>query len=178
MGIVQIPPPPQTLDMRRALREASVLLRRVLDRTAEFEHTVGESLGINRRDLEAMQHLLADGPLSPSDIARRLRVTTAAATILVDRLAAAGHVSRAAHPTDRRQVLVIPHPDSIAAAMGRILPLIMEVDEVLDEFSTAEQVVITRYLRRVVELYDEHIAAPTTPPEPEKPAKPGRKTSP
>jgi DNA-binding MarR family transcriptional regulator len=144
-----------------ALREASTLLRQVLDRTTAFEALVGSALSVNRRDFEAMQHLLMFGPLSPSEIARRLGVTTAAATLLVDRLSAVGHVTREPNPRDRRGVLVVPHPDSIAAAMSRILPLIRGVERVLDEFDTAEQEVITRYLRHIVRLYDDQIAAIT-----------------
>ena len=119
------------------VREASALLRTMLDLTAEFEVEVSSALSVNRRDFEAMQHLVMSGALSPTEIARRLGVSTAAATVIVDRLAAVGHVSRAPHPTDRRGVLVVPNPDSIAQAMDRILPLIMGVDRVLDDLLAA-----------------------------------------
>ena len=142
---------------RIEVREASRLLREVLQLTTAFEGKVGEELSVNRRDFDAMQHLIAHGPLSPSDIARRLGVTTAAATIIVDRLTAVGHVTREPHPTDRRGIMVVPTPASVAAAMSRILPLILGVDQALDEFDTAEQAAITAYLRRVVQLYREQL---------------------
>jgi DNA-binding MarR family transcriptional regulator len=139
------------------VREASQLLREVLQLTAAFEAKVSAELSVNTRDFDAMQHLIAHGPLSPSDIARRLGVTTAAATVIVDRLTAVGHVSREPHPTDRRGVMVVPTPASVTAAMGRILPLILGVDQALDEFDAPEQAAITAYLRRVVQLYQEHL---------------------
>jgi DNA-binding MarR family transcriptional regulator len=139
------------------VREASQLLREVLNLTAAFESKVSSELSVNRRDFDAMQHLIASGPLSPSEIARRLDVSTAAATIIVDRLTAVGHVTREPHPTDRRGIMVVPTPASVAAAMGRILPLIMGVDQALDDFDTTEQAAITAYLRRVVQLYQEQI---------------------
>jgi DNA-binding MarR family transcriptional regulator len=150
----QSPNPPER---RVNVREASLLLREILNLTSAFEGTVSAALSVNRRDFDAMQHLIQDGPLSPTDIAHRLGVTTAAATVIVDRLTAVGHVTRQPHPTDRRAVLVIPNPDSVREAMGRILPLIMGVDRALDDFGTAEQAAITEYLRRVVELYKEQL---------------------
>jgi len=135
------------------VREASLLLRKILDLTVDLEADIGAELDVNRRDFEAMQHLVTSGPLSPTEIARRLAVSTAAATLIVDRLAAVDHVTRTPHPTDRRGILVVPNPASIDRAMARILPLISGVDLVLDEFSAEEQSVITRYLSRVVGVY-------------------------
>ena len=156
MIAVQTPPstPPKP---RVTVREASTLLREILNLTSDFEVTVSNALSVNRRDLDAMQHLIQNGPLSPTEIAHRLGVTTAAATVIVDRLTAVGHVTRQPHPTDRRGVLVVPNPDSVRQAMGRIMPLIMGVDRTLDDFSASEQAAITEYLRRVVELYKEQI---------------------
>jgi DNA-binding MarR family transcriptional regulator len=134
-----------------------MLLRDILNLTTAFEDSVSTALSVNRRDFDAMQHLIQSGPLSPTDIAHRLGVTTAAATVIVDRLTAVGHVTRQPHPTDRRGVLVVPNPESVTQAMGRILPLIMGVDRALDDFGTAEQAAITEYLRRVVELYKEQL---------------------
>lgn len=135
------------------VREASMLLREILDLTVDLEADVGAELDVNRRDFEAMQHLVMSGPLSPTEIARRLDVSTAAATLIVDRLAAVGHVTRQPHPTDRRGVLVIPNPASVERAMTRILPLILGVDRVLDDFTDDDQGVITQYLARVVGVY-------------------------
>ena len=51
-------------------------------------------------------HLAEEEALSMSDIAGRMRHTTAAATGLVDRLESLGYASRAQSPEDRRKVLV------------------------------------------------------------------------
>lgn len=140
------------------IRDASMLLRDLLELTSQFEQKVGSSLSVNRRDFEAMQHLIAYGPLGPSEIARRLGVTTAAATTIVDRLVAVGHVTRTPHPTDRRGIVVVPTPASIAAAMSQIYPLITGVDGILDDFSEPEQAAITEYLRKAVGVYRDRLA--------------------
>lgn len=140
------------------IRDASMLLRDLLELTSQFEQKVGSSLSVNRRDFEAMQHLIAYGPLGPSEIARRLGVTTAAATTIVDRLVAVGHVERTPHPTDRRGIIVVPTPASVAAAMSQIYPLITGVDGILDDFSGPEQAAITEYLRKAVGVYRDRLA--------------------
>ncbi|PRY69950.1 DNA-binding MarR family transcriptional regulator [Glaciihabitans tibetensis] len=151
-AVLAVSGPPQI-----EVREASKLLREVLQLTSAFESKVSSALSVNRRDFDAMQHLIASGPLSPSQIARRLGVTTAAATIIVDRLTAVGHVTREPHPTDRRGVMVVPTPASVDAAMGHVLPLIMGVDRLLDDFTTTERAAITTYLRRVAHVYQEQL---------------------
>ena len=40
--------------------------------------------------------------VTPADLARRLQISTASTTKLVDRLEESGHVRRGPHPTDRR----------------------------------------------------------------------------
>ena len=119
-----------------AVRPPTVLLRALLDVTEEFERALGSELTVNPTDLHAMEHLIMSGPLSPSELSRRLGVTSAATTTVVDRLTALGHVRREPHPSDRRGIRVVA--------------------SVLDDFDEAEQSAITRYLQRVVEQYRDH----------------------
>jgi DNA-binding MarR family transcriptional regulator len=146
------------------VHEATRLLREFLDVSAEFERSLGSELSVNPTDLEAMEHLLMSGPLSPGELARRLRISTASMTTSIDRLVALGHVSREPDAADRRRLLVVPHPASRERAMARIVPMIMDVDAELDEFDVDERDAITRYLRRVVDLYREHAVERSAPP--------------
>lgn len=134
-------------------RAPTVLLRDILDVTEEFSAHLGRELTVNPTDLQAMQHLMMTGPLSPTELAQRLGISTAAVTAVVDRLAAVGHVSRVQNPTDRRGVLVVPAPESVEKAMGTILPMIAGIDGVLDGFDDTEQATIAAYLERVLTVY-------------------------
>lgn len=134
-------------------RAPTVLLREILEVTDDFEAHLGRELAVNPTDLKAMEHLIASGPLSPTELARRLEMSTAAVTTVVDRLAAARHVTRAQHPTDRRGVIVEAAPQSIARAMGTLMPMIAGIDAVLDEFTADEQTAIVAYLERVRDVY-------------------------
>ena len=62
--------------------------------------------GISTTDLDALEHLEADGSLTQRELGDRLAITSGAVTMLVDRLEGAGWVRRRPHPTDRRYLLV------------------------------------------------------------------------
>lgn len=135
---------------RSTVNRASTLLRQILVLNRELEHQLGEELGVNPTDLEAMQQLMTSGPLSPSTLAERLGVSTAAVTIAVDRLVKAGHVRRTPHPSDRRRLLVVPSEDSVRQAKSSVLPMVLETNALLDRYTDGEQAAIIDYLDQTV----------------------------
>lgn len=139
---------------------ATLLLRELLDVTEDFERTLGDELSVNPTDLTAMQHLIVSGALSPTALAERLELSSAAVTTVIDRLEALGHARRTPNPDDRRGTLVVPEPASVGRAMSRIVPMVTEVDRAIHDFTDDEQAIITRYLTRVVGAYRGH-AHPT-----------------
>ena len=134
-----------------------MLLREIRDLSAAFEAHLGQALTVNPTDLTAMEHLIQDGPLTPTDLAARVGVTTAAMTTSIDRLAALGHATRVPNPTDRRGVLVVPTPESTQRAMASILPMVSGIDRVLDSFDEEQRAVVVLYLRQVIEAYKQHL---------------------
>jgi len=150
----------QGLPQRPSVREPTQLIREFLTVNEDFEAHVGRELTVNPTDLQAMQHLMMHGPLGPTDLSRRLGISTAATTAVVDRLVAVGHAHRTQHPTDRRGVVIVPEPASVQKAMSTLMPMIVGIDGVLDEFDDDERAVITAYLTRVLEVYRAQL--PTT----------------
>jgi DNA-binding MarR family transcriptional regulator len=140
-----------------SVHPATTLLRDILDLTTEFERHLGRELTVNPTDLAAMEELIRDGALSPTELAARLGLTTAAVTTAVDRLTAVGHVSRQPNPADRRGILVVPSPDSVRRAMGTLMPMILGMDRVIGEFDEGERETITAYLGRVADVYREQL---------------------
>lgn len=138
-------------------RPATALLRAFIELSEEFERSIGAELHVNPTDLQAMEHLLMGGPLGPTELARRVGISTGSATTAIDRLVALGHVTRQPHPSDRRGVLIVPEPASRARAMGRLMPMILGIDAELDAFTPSEQETITRYLRQVTERLQQHV---------------------
>lgn len=153
-------PGPAAADSQRTgppVRRATELLREILEVSDDFERHLGRELTVNPTDLQAMEHLLMSGPLGPSELSRRLGISTASTTKVVDRLVDLGHVTREAHPTDRRGILVVPTESSRRRALSTLMPMIMGIDAELDGFSADEQATITEYLERVVAVYRSHI---------------------
>ncbi|MDJ0355912.1 MarR family winged helix-turn-helix transcriptional regulator [Paenarthrobacter sp. PH39-S1] len=150
------------LDARTTRNEASQLMRRILVLNHEVEKQLGRELEVNATDLDAMQHLIQRGPMTPSTLAQLLGISTAAMTVAVDRLAKVGHVYRKPHPTDRRSLLVVPSPQSAQRAMGSLLPMISEIDALVADYSRDQQAAITDYLARIVLVLERKVAPATT----------------
>jgi len=143
---VQSPPRPPTY-----------FLQEIVQLSRDFEAHMGEQLTVNPTDLAAMEHLITSGPLGPTELARRLRITPPAVTAVVDRLEELGHATRVTNPADRRAVVVTPAPASVQKAMAILMPMIGDIDATLDGFDVEEQAVIAGYLERVVAAYRTHI---------------------
>ncbi len=137
----------------REPRAATVMLRELVDLSRQFETQLAKQLAVNSTDLLAMEHLMGEGPMGPTTLARRLGLSTPAVTAVLDRLTARGHASRTPHPTDRRAVVVVPSPSSVGQAMATLTPMVDGIDRVLDSFTADEREVITAYLARVVDAY-------------------------
>jgi DNA-binding MarR family transcriptional regulator len=140
-----------------SVHRATVLLREMISANEAFIGHMRRELAVNSTDLDAMTHLISSGPLGPTDLAKRLHLSTAAITTVVDRLEAVGHVSRAQHPTDRRSVVIVPSPASVAQAMGVLMPMIMGIDSVIATFPADQRDVITDYLERVLTVYQAQV---------------------
>lgn len=139
-----------------AFHDATMLLQDFLRLSDQFARRLGGELNVNATDYRAMEHLLRAGPLAPGELARRLGITSAAVTTSVDRLVSRGHVSREPDPADRRRIRVIPAQASSEQASAIVSPMVHAVDAELEGFTSAEQDVITEYLRRVVDAMRVH----------------------
>jgi DNA-binding MarR family transcriptional regulator len=76
--------------------------------------------GVGAADLDALEYLEAEGPLTQRDLGERLCLTSGAITMLVDRLEHAGWVNRRPHPTDRRYTLLELSPKAAQAAPAEL----------------------------------------------------------
>ena len=85
----------------------------------QMRSALASNAGISTTDLDALEHLEAGGPLTQRQLGDRLRLTSGAITMLVDRLEQAGWVRRRPHPGDRRSVLVELSPRSPTSSDAR-----------------------------------------------------------
>ena len=113
--------------------------------TVEVE--VARRAGLSVSELHALRHL-SQGPLGPADLARRLGVTTAASSGIVDRLVKHGHVQRRPHAEDgRRTEVFLTHPGRLE--MVRYLaPMFLALTELDQDLSDADRAVVDGFLTR------------------------------
>lgn len=71
-------------------------------------HAAAETSHLNPTDFQCLVLLRLGAPLSPGEIAARLKLATGTVTSVVDRLERQGLVQRDRHPDDRRRVVVRP----------------------------------------------------------------------
>lgn len=84
--------------------------------------------------------------VTPMQLSRYLGITSASTTALVDRLERSGHVVRAAHPTDRRSVVITSSPhaeEEIRDTLGQMHERMMGVVRGMDE---ADRATVIRFL--------------------------------
>lgn len=93
--------------------------------------------------------------MTPSELATRLEMSTAATTHVIDRLVAVGHVERRPHPVDRRKITVTPAPESVRKAFEELSPMIAGVGDVAASYTPAEQKVIAGFLAGIADMYEE-----------------------
>ena len=67
-----------------------------------------KGMGVSKAQFLALEHLIASGPLSQSELVERLSITPATGVRLVDRMERDGWVIRRPRPGDGRVKLVVP----------------------------------------------------------------------
>ena len=87
------------IDLAMAVRRLDLMM-------SQMHLEMSERLGLSAAELLALAHLSLDGPLGPTELTRRLHMTTGAMTAMLDRLADRDYVLREPHETDRRRLVV------------------------------------------------------------------------
>lgn len=115
----------------------------------------GDAEGLHTTDAQALAVLARAGrPLATSELAHRLELTTSATTRLIDRLDAAGHVTRRDDVADRRVVLVAHTAQAEQAARAWFAPLAERLVAHLEAHDPATQAAIVGFLEAVVDEVD------------------------
>jgi DNA-binding MarR family transcriptional regulator len=143
--------------VKRGGAEVGWALRGVLARYSDVVRLVAERVALSVGDLTALELLMNDPALGPADLAQRLGITSASATVLVDRLEQAGHLSRKAHAHDRRRRTLEVTPHAEREMLGALAPLFSALERHDQSFSQQKQALIEKYLRGVEAVYDAFI---------------------
>ena len=121
---------------------------------------VAEDMNFTLTEILVAEHLRLYGPLTPGEVGERVGLSSGAVTRLLDRLEARGFTRRAAHPEDRRKVLmhyVEQAPDKVQ----RPLALYGRLNEAAETFNAEEKKVITRFLDLMAQAVEESVRLDT-----------------
>ena len=128
-------------------------LRHLIATSARVNHAVARRAGLSETELVTLEHLSRER-IGPAEVARRLEVSTAAATGIVDRLVSRGHVERRPHAGDRRRTELVITDSGRGEVVGHLLPMFVALDRLDRSFTDDERAVVERYLRGAAEAFE------------------------
>lgn len=142
-----------SLRSKPAVGEVRILIREMLKaQIATLRHTQ-KALEIDAPGLEVMMHLAAHGECNPSELANYLDTSTAATSLILQRLEDMGHVSRKPDPSDGRKVLVVANKASLQAAYKSGDSVVKGTIRALESLSAADLKVVKRFLESLIDIH-------------------------
>src|SRR5436853_6355672 len=138
------------------IKDIVVAIQDEQTQNAFLSNAIAERLDVTSNELEVLGTLVARGPLSAGDLAKRTGLTSGAVTRLIDRLVERGTVRRLADPADRRRVLVEIAPGATKFCEPFYGPIAREGTALLAELTEADLEVVLRFLRINYEFTKRH----------------------
>lgn len=124
-----------------------------------LNQAIAERLHLHPTEVEVLDLLGRDGPLTAGQVAEVTGLTSGAASRLIDRLERAGYVRRAPNPKDRRSVLVMPIVESISRDLAPLYtPLEGALSALYARYDPAQLALIADFLSQVNAVSRAHIA--------------------
>ncbi|MGH3912774.1 MAG: MarR family winged helix-turn-helix transcriptional regulator [Pseudonocardiaceae bacterium] len=140
--------------------EVSWALWAMLRTADKAEHAIARDLGLPYTDALALNHILsAAEPLGPVELGRRLGISSASATVLVDRLVGSGYLSRRPDPTDGRRRLLEATEQARADVVNAMASLLRALDDVAARLDGDTAAAVISYLRDVAEVHRRYSAS-------------------
>jgi DNA-binding MarR family transcriptional regulator len=152
----QAPAAPEWVERGAERRQPPTLLalRDLVAAGSRVNHVVSRRSGLTETELVTLEHLSRE-QIGPAEVARRLEVSTAAATGIVDRLVSRGHVERRPHELDRRRTELHITDSGRGEIIGHLMPMFVALDRHDASFTEEEKAVVERYLRGATAAFEQ-----------------------
>lgn len=138
----------------RAQPPTLMALRDLIAAGSRVTHVVARRSGLSETELVTLEHLSRE-QIGPAEVARRLEVSTAAASGIVDRLVARGHVERRPHEADRRRTELHITDSGRGEIVGHLMPMFAALDRHDASFTDEEKALVERYLRGARDAFEQ-----------------------
>ncbi|MFJ1759209.1 MarR family winged helix-turn-helix transcriptional regulator [Amycolatopsis sp. NPDC088138] len=152
-------------DSSVALR-VNLALRELLALAHDVQQALARRLALGPTDVQALQHLAGGGPMGTVDLAHALKIRSASATVLVDRLESAGHVRRGPHPSDRRRITLTVTEPARAEIRAALAPLVDAITRLTEGLEPDHAESVARFLGATTEILRTYAAGPAEPSGP------------
>ncbi|WEO77397.1 MarR family transcriptional regulator [Cryobacterium sp. SO2] len=137
-----------------AERDVRARIQRLGLKEQAFRRHLADQIAVDEMGLEVMDNLMSRGSSSPTELAHEINISTAAMSLVLQRLESAGHITRQRHPSDGRRLVVAATDDSVRLAYGHVLPLVNGLEAVVASMSEAERAAASDFLDKVIAAYD------------------------
>lgn len=141
-----------------AVMAVLVALRALSDAMDRTHSGMKGDMAMNATDLAALRLMIIreqqSRPVTPRDVARHLRISTASTTKLLDRLERAGHVERRPHPHDGRALVVTLTERSRSEFHRHFGARLRGMRTVAETYSDEQLRVVARFLDEVSAVLD------------------------
>ena len=159
--------------------EVLLALRRYGLENDSFDASVARAHDVSLAEMKAIDHIQAEGELTPGQLGERLSLSSGAVTAVIDRLERGGWVERSPHPRDRRSVVVRMSDQSMEAGARIYLPYSEALARAAAGLPAASRKAIADFLNAAAEIAADRARewrgsgpAPTGTPGPGSPPTP------
>ena len=137
-------------DRRRLTTTIKDSLRELTNQVSLLNHQVGARIELRDVDLDCLDLISREGPMSPSALARRTGLHPATMTGILDRLQRAGWILRERDPdaADRRAVTVRPLRERGGEIFRLYAGMNSSMDGICAGYSDAELTLLADFLHR------------------------------
>jgi len=134
------------------MRRLSMVMRRMGTASALHSQSVAKRVGLSSVDLECLDMVYLEGPVTAGQIARHTKLTTGAVTGLIDRLEKKGYVERVEDPGDRRRVVVRVVAKNIRPIQDLYVPMSKLTTAYMKRYSAAQLSLISEFIEGGTEI--------------------------
>jgi DNA-binding MarR family transcriptional regulator len=131
-------------------------LERFVAASARQRAALARLLGLLDSDVVALEHVLRAGELSAVALARRMPLSSGGTAAVIDRLSAAGLISRTRDSRDRRRVVLRATPGADQRLGELLAPLVADIDAATSDLSATQRASVERFLACLADVGERH----------------------